>query len=169
MSDENVLPASLPLPTKKLWTPNAVSAFTFLLGFPSGITLASINWFRMGKKKKAFAHILGGVFGIAILFLLPDNLSRAFALLVNLGFLAYLRHRMTRDFEQFEGYDIQNAHWFSGVLFSLMTWGTILLVIGVVVFLSPLAPEDGPNYYAEQGDKYFNKGEFDRAIAEHYD
>jgi hypothetical protein len=41
-----------------LWTPNTIGILTFFTGFPTRITLASINWFKMGMKGKAFAHIL---------------------------------------------------------------------------------------------------------------
>ena len=93
---EDLQPSPEPIPTIKLWSPNTIGAFTFFLGFPSGITLASINWFKMGMKWKAFANILIGIVGIVAIYLIPENLTRSAALLINLGFVAYIRYRWKR-------------------------------------------------------------------------
>jgi hypothetical protein len=106
---------SQPKPTIKLWTPNTIGTLTFFLGFPGGITLAAINWIKMGMKRKAFAHILLGIVGILTLFLLPDSLGRTLGLAINIGYISLLRQQMKGDIEKLDGFDVQNAHCFVGL------------------------------------------------------
>ncbi len=120
MLAESVLPVSQPLPTIKLWTPKVISLLTFFIGFPSGITLASINWIKMGMVRKAIVHLLGLIVSIVVLILLPDNFGRLFGLAVNLACVAYLRRQMEEDIKTITNHTVQSAYWLSGLLTSLI-------------------------------------------------
>lgn len=163
MSIENSPSIAQPLPTIKLWTPNTISFLTFFIGFPSGTTLAAINWIRLGMKKKALAHIVGYFVSLSVLFLLPTNLGRLFGLLVNLGYVAYLRQQMKVDIEKTSNYNIRYSNWLSGTLVSLIGWGVFLVFGIVMVFLQPLIPGTSSYYYAK-GVDYFDKGDYKNAV-----
>lgn len=160
---EEFQPSSGSIPTIKLWTPNTISALTFFTGFPSGILLASINWFKMRMRGRAIAHILGGIIGILIFLLLPEGYDRGFALLANLGFLAYIGKKMKGDMEGINGYNIQNAHWLSGLLIVLLGWGMVIAGGMIVIFLKPFIPGTSSYYYAK-GNELANRGDFENAI-----
>lgn len=153
--------------TIKLWSPNTIGTLTFFAGFPAGITLASINWFKMGMKWKAFVNTLIGIIGLVIIFLIPENLTRSVALLINLGFVAYIRYQMKADVNLLTDYKIENPNWTSGCLISLVVWVGIALIIFFATFFSPLSPVDGPYFYIDQGDKNFKKGDFNQAIIDY--
>ncbi|HXQ37134.1 MAG TPA: tetratricopeptide repeat protein [Anaerolineales bacterium] len=154
----------------KLWTPGVIGFMTFFLGFPSGITLASINWIRMGMKGKAFAHIAGGLVGILALILFPDNLAQLLGLVINIGYMTYLRQQMKYDIATMTAANVQYAHWSSGFVISLISLGIIVLVgFGVAyvyAFFEGLSPATA-QYHANRGDDYSNNGDYDRAIAEY--
>lgn len=57
-------------PPVKLWTPGIIAAISFLLGFPAGIVLASINWMRMNLSNKALTHLIAGGVGTFIVVIL---------------------------------------------------------------------------------------------------
>ena len=165
MSIETLQPSLEPTRTIKLWSPNTIGTLTFFTGFPSGITLASINWFKMGMKWKAFANILIGMVGILIIYLIPENLTRSVALLINLGFVAYIRYQMESDIGLVtDDYNVEKAHWFSGLLYSLLGWAPIIVVIAIVSFLQPLIPGTAAYHYA-QGNYYSDNGDDIKAIA----
>lgn len=147
----------------KIWTPNTIGAFTFFLGFPSGITLASINWFKLGMKWKAFVNILIGIIGIVIISLMPENLTRSVALLINLGFVAYIRYQMKADIESLNDYKIEKAHWFNGLSISIVGWVTAIVILVIYSFLQPLIPGTASYYYA-QGNSYAANADFENAI-----
>ena len=132
--------------------------FYFLLGFPSGITLASINWFRMGMKRKALVSIFGGIVCLAILFaLIPDEAIRGLAVILNLVYLFYVRNQMAKDINNITGYKIRQANWFNGCTTSLIGWGLYLFLILGVGFL--------PNYYHYyKGDDFLTKNDYENAI-----
>ena len=164
MSIETLQPSLEPPRTIKLWTPNTIGTLTFFTGFPSGITLASINWFKMGMKWKAFVNILMGIVGIVIIYLIPENLTRAIALVINLGFVAYIRSRMKADIELLTNCKVEKAHWGSGFLYSLLGWVPIIAVIIIASFLQPLIPGTAAYHYA-QGNNYSDNGDDIKAIA----
>jgi tetratricopeptide (TPR) repeat protein len=170
MLAENIQSSLKVAPTIKLWTPNAIGFMTFFLGFPSGITLASINWIRMDMKGKAFAHIAGGVVGILALILFPDNLAQLLGLVINIGYTTYLRQQMKYDIAAMTDVKVQYAHWSSGFLISLISLGIIVLVgFGVAytyTFFEGLSPATA-QYHANRGDEFYNKGDYDRAVAEY--
>jgi len=163
MSIETLQSSSEQKSTIKLWSPNTIATFTFLVGFPSGITLASINWFKMGVKWKALANILMGIIGILIIYLLPENLTRSAALLINLGFVAYIRYQMERDIKLIDGYNVENAHWLSGFLTGLAGWGIAFVLIIIIVFLEPIIPGTAPYYYGN-GVDFSENGDYENAI-----
>ncbi len=170
MTTEDLLPTSQSTPTIKLWTPRAIGFLTFFIGFPSGITLASINWIRMGRKIKALAHIIGGIVSVLALFIFPDNTGRLFGLVINVGYTIYLQQQMKADIQKINNYNIQYAHWFSGTLISLMGWG-ILFVVGIVVIVSQTIFDTvipgHALYYSTRGDNYLKQGNYEQAITEY--
>jgi hypothetical protein len=102
---------SQPKPTIKLWTPTAIGALTFFLGFPAGITLATINWIRMGMTRKVIPHILIGIVSVVAIFILPDNIGRIVGLALSWGYIAFFRSQMKSDIEKLDRFEVRNAHW----------------------------------------------------------
>ena len=120
----------------ELWTPAMVGWITFLLGFPSGVLLACLNWQRMGLKNKARLHALLTVLGIVVLtsVILTSSTAIGFAgLIANLFVVFYLRNETASDTQLFEatGYEIKEANTSLGCLLSLLG----ILVFVVAVFL----------------------------------
>lgn len=103
MSTDKLSSNLTPTPTIKLWTPRTIGFMTFFLSFLFGITLASINWMRMGMKRKALVQIAGSIIVILAIMLLPDNFGRLFSLLINLGYMVYLHQQMKNDIESLTG------------------------------------------------------------------
>lgn len=138
-SNAPLQPSAPSMPSVKLWTPGFIAGVTFLLGFPAGIVLASINWYRMKKDDEGLIHLIGGgvaaiVFMFVLLFL-PGTASRGVGLLVNLGVLFYLRQRMKRDMEVYKiSNTVEDAGQMGGCLIGLGAMVLFLLVGFVIVF-----------------------------------
>ena len=137
---EPIIRPSVPAsPSVKLWTPGIIAAISFLLGFPAGIVLASINWARMNRNNKALAHLLGGAIGtfifILLLILLPSNVGSILGIATNLGTLLYLHREMKRDIESFQASNrtVAKANELGGCLIGL---GMLLLVVISIVVLT---------------------------------
>jgi hypothetical protein len=126
-------------PSVKLWTPGVIAAISFLLGFPAGIVLASINWARMNRNNKALAHLLGGAIGtfifILLLIFLPGNVGSILGIATNLGTLFYLHREMKKDIESFQASNrtVAKANELGGCLIGL---GILLLVVISIVVLT---------------------------------
>jgi len=164
MSIETLQPSSELAQSIKLWTPNIIGAFTFFLGFPSGITLASINWFKLKMKSKAFVNILMGIVGVVIIYLIPEDFTRSTALLINLSFVAYIRYQMKADIAKTTEVEVQYAHWFNGFLTSFIGWGIAIAVAVTIFFLQSLIPSTA-SYYFAKGSSYFDKGDYKNSVA----
>jgi len=130
------------IPPIKLWTPRFIAGVSFLLGFPAGIVLASINWFRMGMKNRAITFLLGGTVGIVILTLvtifLPGDSERFILILVNIGVLIFLYNQVKTDIEDFKSTNppTEKASELGGCLIGLVTLGFYLvLTFGIGFFI----------------------------------
>jgi tetratricopeptide (TPR) repeat protein len=158
---------SQPKPTIKLWTPNTIGALTFFLGFPAGIALATINWKKMGMTRKVIPHILLGIVGIAALILVPDNIGRIIGLTLTWGYIAFVRKEMKSDIEKLDGFNVQNAPWYSGFFTSVALYGIVIIAgigfVYLVGFVESLSPGNS-QYHANRGDEYSNNGNYDLAI-----
>lgn len=124
-------------PSVKLWTPSFIAAVTFLLGFPAGIVIASINWMRMNLNNKAIIHLAAGAVGtfvfILVLVFIPGNTARGVALIVNLGILFYLQQSMRKDVDRFKAANrVENAGQVGGCLIGL---GVLVLFLGMAFLL----------------------------------
>ena len=138
-------PIQMPLnsiPPIKLWTPRFVAGVSFLLGFPAGIVLASINWFRMGMKNRALTFLLGGAVGIVFLTLVTIFLSgdteRPILILVNIGVLIFLYNQVKNDVEDFKSTNsaTEKASELGGCLIGLATLVSYLvLTFGIGFFI----------------------------------
>jgi hypothetical protein len=134
---QSSMPSSPPI---KLWTPGFIAGVTFLLGFPAGIVIASINWMRMKLNDKAVIHLIGGAVG-AIVFLLvimltPGTFGRLIAFVANLGILFYLQQQMKRDVEVFKiSNNVENAGQFGGCLIGLGVLAAYLVMAFVLAFV----------------------------------
>lgn len=170
MLNQNSLLVSQPTPTIKLWTPTVIGVVTFFLGFPCGITLAAINWIKMGLRGKALAHILGGIAGIGLILMLPENATRLLGLVINIGAMSYLRQQMKVDIEGIQNASVQPAHWFGGCLASLATWVVLAGAVVGFVLLQTIFETLTPGhalYYSGRGDDHLKSGNYDQAIAEY--
>jgi len=142
-SNASVQMPSNPIPPIKLWTPRFVAGVSFLLGFPAGIVLASINWFRMDMKNRALTFLLGGAAGIVFLTLatifLPGDTERPILILVNIGVLIFLYNKVKNDIEDFKSTNssTENASELGGCLIGLVTLGLYLvLAFGIGFFIA---------------------------------
>jgi len=131
---------SMPLlPPVKLWTPGTIAGITFLLGFPAGIVLASINWMRMNLSNKALIHLIVGALGtfivVVFLILTPGNTGRILGLAVNLGTLFYLQRQMKKDLENFtaSNHKVEKANGLGGCLIGI---GMLVLFFMLAVVLT---------------------------------
>jgi hypothetical protein len=126
----------------RLWTPRVIAVATFLFGFPSGITLAALNWRRMGLGKKALLHLavalIGAVITILLIFESTSGIGRPLGLIVNFGVLFYLNNQMQRDITKFEAENhfTENDNWLIGGLIAL---GVAVLYLAIGVFIALLS------------------------------
>jgi hypothetical protein len=129
-----LVPSSPPV---KLWTPGVIAGISFLLGFPAGIVLASINWMRMNMRNKAMTHLGAGIVGtfifVVLLILLPGSVGRIVGLAANIGILFYLQQQMKKDLETFKAANniVEKANELGGCLIGLGM--LLLLVISIFV------------------------------------
>jgi hypothetical protein len=137
---EPIIRPSVPAsPSVKLWTPGIIAAISFLLGFPAGIVLASINWIRMNLNNKALIHLIGGAIGtfifILLIIFLPGNAGSILGIATNLGTLLYLQREMKKDLERFQATNrtVAKANELGGCLIGL---GILLLVVISIVVLT---------------------------------
>lgn len=127
MNHAPVQPSTPSSPPIKLWTPGYIGAIAFLLGFPAGIVLSSINLMRMNLKNKAIAFLVGGVIGVVALTIfyifLPGDYGSFFALVVNLGILFFLYRQAKADMENFKSANhvVQKENEIGGCLIGLVT------------------------------------------------
>ena len=146
ISNVSVQPSAPPAPAVKLWTPGFIAWVTLLLGFPAGTVLTAINWMRMKMTDKAVTHLIAGAGGMAIflvgLILLPGEVGRLFAIVVNIGILFYLRWQMQKDMKIFQAANtsrIEKAGWPGGCLIGLgmlalyFLFGIFLLFVFVML------------------------------------
>lgn len=148
MLDQNFnapVQSSLPsTPPIKLWTPGFVAGVTFLLGFPAGIVIASINWMRMNMNNKALTFLIGGAVGtfifVLVIILLPGSIGDIIGLATNIGILFYLRRQMEQDIEIFKGSNnVENAGQLGGCLIGLgMLVLFLILIFGISFVLAVL-------------------------------
>ena len=134
-------PAGSAVPSLSLWSPRDIGIAAFLLGFPAGLGTASRNWYRMGQRGKAYAHMAAGVVGLLVLVLLP-NLPTGAGIGISVAIGVYLYQQTRRDQDQLraQGRAIQKAGGASGLATALAAW----LVIGApsVVALNVLGADD---------------------------
>lgn len=132
ISGPMVQPSVPSSPSVKLWTPGVIAAISFLLGFPAGIVLASINWMRMNLNNKAFIHLIAGAIGtfifMLLIILLPGSVGSILGIATNLGALFYLYREMKKDLETFQAsnHTVAKANELGGCLIGL---GIFLLVL----------------------------------------
>lgn len=134
-SVQSPTPSSPPI---KLWTPGFIAGVSFLLGFPAGIVIASINWMRMKLNNKALIHLIGGAavtfIFVILLILIPGNAGRAVGLIANLGVLFYLQQQMKVDINSFKlSNRVEDAGQLGGCLIGL---GVLVLFLILVFGLS---------------------------------
>lgn len=139
ISNTPMQPAAVAQQPVKLWTPGFIAGVSFLLGFPAGIVLASINWMRMKMNEKAMMHLAGGaivtVIFILILLFTPSTVGRVVGIAFNLGALFYLQQQMKKDQEIFQTYNnVEKAGELGGCLIALGILLAFALVIVVLVF-----------------------------------
>lgn len=131
--------AAMAEPPVKLWTPGFIAGASFLLGFPAGIVLASINWMRMKMNDKAIMHLVGGgiatfVFILLLLFT-PSTVGRLVGIAFNLGALFYLQQQMSKDQALFQTHNpVEKAGELGGCLIGLGILLAVLLVIFILIF-----------------------------------
>lgn len=139
ISNTHLQPAVPPGPSVKLWTPGFIAAVSFLLGFPAGIVLASINWTRMKMNNKALTHLIGGAIAalifVLILLLTPTTVGRVVGIVFNVGALFYLQQQMKKDLAGFQiSNKVEKAGELGGCLIGLGILAAFFLFIFVLGF-----------------------------------
>ena len=144
---QSSIPSTPPI---KLWTPGFIAGVTFLLGFPAGLVIASINWMKMNLSNKAVIHLVLGAIGtfifLIVLLLIPGTTGRIVGLVINLGILFYLQQQMKKDIESFKlSQPVENAGQIGGCLIGLVVLGlfvgTAFLLAFILVMLGVPIPE----------------------------
>ena len=144
VSNEPVQPQMPSSPAIKLWAPGFIAGVTFLLGFPAGIVIASINWMRMNMNNKALTYLIGGAVGafvfVIALILLPSGIGNVIGLATNIGILFYLRKQMEQDIEIFKvSNNVENAGQLGGCLIGLgMLVLFLILIFGISFVIAVL-------------------------------
>jgi hypothetical protein len=118
--------------TISLWSPRVITICTVLFNVPAGLTLALINWKRMGQHGKALAAALGVVVAACVFIALSAEAVKALYL-ANIGVALVLRKRMEADIALYTGSEGpgETASWGVGVLIALGI--TLLLGVAMVV------------------------------------
>ena len=134
-------PLALSASAVKVWTPRVVGVSSFLLGFPGGLLLASINRWRLGFAREARTLLLLGIAGLVVwnltVLLIPGEAWQCLSGLINVG-LAYLLYRLTKaDILKYEAAnpEVQNRGWLLAVAIGL---GAILLYWATSVAIGAL-------------------------------
>lgn len=81
-----------------LASPNDVLVGSILLGFPAGLGVLARNWYRLGRRRQAWAHLLAGAVVFAALAFVP-GLPVGLPLVVSIAVSVYLWRRATNDAE----------------------------------------------------------------------
>jgi len=117
--------------TIRLWSARDVGLISFLLGFPAGLGLAAVNWYRLGRRPLAYAHLLAGVIALLVIGLWTDA-STGLSAALNVGFAVYLYvqvkaalERATRD-----GVSIAGGGVGAGLATVLGSWVLMLALVG---------------------------------------
>ena len=126
----------------KLWWPRDVGVVAFLFGFPAGLGLAARNWFRLGRRRKAYAHLVAGAAALLLITLLPSGgTSVAGALSLGIAIYLYLQTRTDNEKLVLSGRVVERAGTLSGIATSLGAWALLLVpsivVAFVLVFVGP--------------------------------
>jgi hypothetical protein len=111
----------------ELWTPRAVGWASVLLGFPGGITLAALNWRRMGRTRKSVVHLALAAIGTSALFLVYPQIGLPIGLVV--GYYLYRVQKADQSLFEVEV-----------PLTSRSTLaGTVIAIVGTVVMVGCVA------------------------------
>jgi uncharacterized iron-regulated membrane protein len=91
-------------PRADLWGPLLIGVVTILFAFPAGMTLAVINWHRMGMIAKARSRLivaLVATYLFVVALILTGPLGQFLYLAVNIGLFFYLRREMDNDIDAY--------------------------------------------------------------------
>lgn len=123
--------------TVKLWSAGDVGVISFLFGFPAGLGLAARNWYRMGRRPAALAHLVAGVVGLVLIMIAPE-IATGLAALINIAVALYLYYRtrtMIQDATRW-GLRVQRGGAVAGFATIVGAW---IAMLGVSVLLATLA------------------------------
>lgn len=80
----------------RLASPSDVLVGSILLGFPLGLGVLARNWYRLGRRRLAWVHLLAGAVVFAALALVP-SVPFGLPLVVSIAISIYLWRRATND------------------------------------------------------------------------
>jgi hypothetical protein len=126
--------------SKALWSAQVIGWVTLFFGIASGFIVASMNWFRMGYKSKAYLHVAIALFIVCVdAFFLQDYLRLSHylstkeyftrvlvTLLLTFSAIAYLHTATRKDIETFQQH---------GKLIPSWSW-LFAFLLGFVCFIS---------------------------------
>src|SRR5215218_3694045 len=104
-------------PSAELWGPLLIASVALLLGFPAGLLLAVINWYRMGMLAKSRSRLIAGVVA------------------VNIGAFFYLRREVDTDTDAYAyaGNEVHPANRLTGIAIGIGGFLFFVLVYIVMV------------------------------------
>lgn len=87
-----------------VWSARMIGWVTFLLGFPSGVALACINWLRMGQDGKVFRYAAFGLVWLVVMLVLAIvlDVSTFVFTVINIILVWYLYTVTKNDLIEFQ-------------------------------------------------------------------
>ena len=123
--------------TVSLASPNDVLVGSILFGFPAGLGILARNWYHLGRRRPAWAHLLAGAIVYAALAFVP-GVPLGLSLVVSIAISIYLWRRARNDIDAVRGKGQTVSSpptrrvFLSGALGWLVVAGpTLLLVVGL--------------------------------------
>ena len=116
----------------RLWSAMLIGVIAILFAFPAGMTLAIINWQRMGMLLKARRYLYATVFAtyafVIALLLLPGDFSRIVYFVLNVIVFFFLRREIDQDTDAY-AYAGNEVHPANPFLAIAIGFGILILII----------------------------------------
>jgi hypothetical protein len=140
-------PPPPPARVVRVWTPLAVGVYALFLGYPSGLALATHNWFTLGRRREASIHLAGAfvltVVLLCLILFLPRRAGRLLSLAVTIVGFSYLKARQRSDLEELQfaepGVVIQYRRWYAGCGWVLVGLSVFLMMAVTLLILAMAA------------------------------
>ena len=125
----------------RLWSAMLIGVVAIIFAFPAGMTLAIINWQRMGMLQKARRYLYATVFStyafVIALLLLPGDFSRIVYFILNVIVFFFLRREIDQDTDSYAyaGNEVHPANPFLAIAIGFGILFLIVFLFGVTSIL----------------------------------